>query len=226
MVLLGSVPEPEVEVLVARPSKQTLKIVTIRLPSVGGTISIRMTPPDVTQLSLPLHGSGSLDSYREAITRHFIQKVTTRGGIQRILIIRVQSIIESIELRSNFENPDVDLPRRSLNRKGRSWWDDFETRTIPCKSIEGVLFQPNPCGTLEGKGKKQHALPDVLDIRELHRKVSCEITDVSMRVFFVMSKKLFVLNEGKQSVLKLKVVRGDLGNNDGILVTTVGASSN
>ncbi|GKC70588.1 putative reverse transcriptase domain-containing protein [Tanacetum coccineum] len=55
---------------------------------------------------------------------------------------------------------------------------------------------------------------------ELHRRSDLvEIMDVSMRVFFVMSEELFVLNEGKQIVLKLKVVRGDFGNNDGILVT-------
>ncbi|GKD72313.1 hypothetical protein Tco_1330595 [Tanacetum coccineum] len=47
------------------------------------------------------------------------------------------------------------------------------------------------------------------DVREHHRRSDLvEITDVRMRVFFVMSEELFVLNEGKQTVLKLKVVRG------------------
>ncbi|GJV66972.1 hypothetical protein Tco_1482481 [Tanacetum coccineum] len=69
----------------------------------------------------------------------------------------------------------------------------------------------------------QQQSSSVSDVRELHRRSDLvEITDVSMRVFFVMSKKPFVLNVGKQSVLKLKVVRGDLGNNDGILVTLGG----
>ncbi|GKF72951.1 hypothetical protein Tco_0219283, partial [Tanacetum coccineum] len=58
---------------------------------------------------------------------------------------------------------------------------------------------------------------------ELHRRSDLvEISDVSMRVFLVMSKELLVLNEGKQTVLKLKVIRDDFGHNDGILVTLGG----
>ncbi|GKA08182.1 hypothetical protein Tco_0687513 [Tanacetum coccineum] len=75
-------------------------------------------------------------------------------------------------------------------------------------------------GTLEGKWEKHKLYRRTRDVRELHHRSDLvEITDVSMRVFFVMSEKLFVLNEGKQSVLKIKVVRGDLRHNDDILVT-------
>ncbi|GJU09624.1 retrovirus-related pol polyprotein from transposon TNT 1-94 [Tanacetum coccineum] len=62
------------------------------------------------------------------------------------------------------------------------------------------------------------------DKRELIQQESdlVEISDMGMRIFFVMSKELLVLNEVKQTVLKLKVVRGDFGHNDGILVTLGG----
>ncbi|GKD62303.1 hypothetical protein Tco_1299812 [Tanacetum coccineum] len=88
------------------------------------------------------------------------------------------------------------------------------------ESIQGFFFKPNPGGPLERKWEKHKLYRRTQDVRELHRRSDLvEITDVSMRVFFVMSEKLFVLNEGKQTVLKLKVVRGDFGHNDGILVT-------
>ncbi|GJY78072.1 hypothetical protein Tco_0483873 [Tanacetum coccineum] len=99
--------------------------------------------------------------------------------------------------------------------------DEFRNKIIPCENrSRGFFSKPNPGGTLEGKWEKHKLYRCTRDVRELHRRSDLvEITNVGMRVFFVMSKKLFVLNEGKQSVLKLKVVRGDLGHNDGILVT-------
>ncbi|GJR78317.1 hypothetical protein Tco_0149102 [Tanacetum coccineum] len=89
------------------------------------------------------------------------------------------------------------------------------------ESIEGgFFFKPNPGCTLERKWEKHKLYRRTQDVWELHRRSDLvEISDVSMRVFFVMSEELFVLNEGKQTVLKLKVVRGNLGHNDGILLT-------
>ncbi|GJT51205.1 hypothetical protein Tco_0977362 [Tanacetum coccineum] len=88
------------------------------------------------------------------------------------------------------------------------------------ESIEGVLFKPNPGCPLEGKWEKHKLYRRTRDVRELHRRSDLvEISDVGMRIFFVMSKELLVLNEVKQTVLKLKVVRGDFRHNDGILVT-------
>ncbi|GKE02045.1 hypothetical protein Tco_1390028 [Tanacetum coccineum] len=99
--------------------------------------------------------------------------------------------------------------------------DKFLNKIIPCENrSRGFFFKSNSGCTLEGKWEKHKLYRRTRDVRELHRRSDLvEISDVSMRVFFVMSEKLFVLYKGKQTVLKLKVVRGDLGNNDCILVT-------
>ncbi|GKA84947.1 hypothetical protein Tco_0806601, partial [Tanacetum coccineum] len=55
------------------------------------------------------------------------------------------------------------------------------------------------------------------DVWELHRRSDLvEISDVGMRI--VMSEELLVLNEVKQTVLKLKVVRGDFGHNENLII--------
>ncbi|GJZ99915.1 retrovirus-related pol polyprotein from transposon TNT 1-94, partial [Tanacetum coccineum] len=88
--------------------------------------------------------------------------------------------------------------------------DEFRDKIIPCENrSRGFFLKPNPGCTLEGKWEKHKLYRRTWDVRELHRRSDLvEIMDVSMRVFFVMSEELFVLNEGKQTVLKLKVVRG------------------
>ncbi|GKB09000.1 hypothetical protein Tco_0837312 [Tanacetum coccineum] len=101
---------------------------------------------------------------------------------------------------------------------GRECVDEISKQDHPkCKNrSRGFFFNPNPGGTLEGKWEKHKLNRRTRDVRELHRRSDLvEISNVSMRVFFVMSKKLFILNKSKQTMLKLKVVRGDLGNNDG-----------
>ncbi|GJR08920.1 hypothetical protein Tco_0791572 [Tanacetum coccineum] len=90
--------------------------------------------------------------------------------------------------------------------------DEFRNKIIPCENrSRGFFFKPNPGCTLEGKWEKHKLYRRTRDVRELHRRSDLvEITDVSMRVFFVMFEELFVLNEGKQTVLELKVVRAEL----------------
>ncbi|GJU44448.1 hypothetical protein Tco_1201714 [Tanacetum coccineum] len=52
----------------------------------------------------------------------------------------------------------------------------------------------------------------------LFRSDLVEITDVSMWVFFIISKKLLVLDKIQKTMLDLKVIRGDFRNNYRILV--------
>ncbi|GJR75589.1 putative reverse transcriptase domain-containing protein [Tanacetum coccineum] len=94
---------------------------------------------------------------------------------------------------------------------------NFETRSSHVRIDRGGSFSS------QIRAWEKHKLYQrTWDVRELHRESDLvEISNVSMRVFFVMSEELFVLNEGKQSVLKLKVVRDDLGHNDGILIAKV-----
>ncbi|GJS84587.1 putative reverse transcriptase domain-containing protein [Tanacetum coccineum] len=96
---------------------------------------------------------------------------------------------------------------------------NFETRSSHVRIDRGGSFSSQIHGPALEENGTRHKLTNVLGtFGELHRRSDLvEISNVSMRVFFVMSKELLVLNEGKQTVLKLKVVRGDLGNNDGIL---------
>ncbi|GJY10286.1 hypothetical protein Tco_0378471 [Tanacetum coccineum] len=98
--------------------------------------------------------------------------------------------------------------------------DAFRTRSSHGESIDrGFFFEPNPGGTLEGNWEKHKLYRRTRDVRELHRRIDLvEITDVSMRVFFVISEN-GLFERGSKPYLKLKVVRGDLGHNDGILVT-------
>ncbi|GKC05149.1 hypothetical protein Tco_0996759 [Tanacetum coccineum] len=101
---------------------------------------------------------------------------------------------------------------------------NFETRSshVRYRSREGSFSSQlgRPPSRVYGKSISLYRYRDV----RIHRLESdlVEITDVSMRVFFVMSEELFVLNEGKQIMLKLKVVRGDFEHNDGTVNLTVG----
>ncbi|GJY76682.1 hypothetical protein Tco_0481798 [Tanacetum coccineum] len=92
-------------------------------------------------------------------------------------------------------------------RRREEFVDEFRNKIIPCENrSRGFFFKPNPGGTLEGKWEKHKLYRRTRDVRELHRRSDLvEITDVSMRVFFVMSEELFVLNEGKQTIFKRKV---------------------
>ncbi|GJR91145.1 hypothetical protein Tco_0215156 [Tanacetum coccineum] len=98
---------------------------------------------------------------------------------------------------------------------------NFETRSSHVRIDRGGSFSSQIHGPALEENGTRHKLTNVLGtFGELHRRSDLvEISNVSMRVFFVMSKELLVLNEVKQTVLKLKVVCDDLGNNDGILVT-------
>ncbi|GKB14978.1 hypothetical protein Tco_0848901 [Tanacetum coccineum] len=131
----------------------------------------------------------------------------------------VQCLIKSF-IKSLLKSRDF-ISKICCFRRREEFVDEFRNKIIPCKNrSRGFFFKPNPGGTLEGKWEKHKLYRRTRDVRELHRRSDLvEITDVSMRVFFVMFEELFVLNEGNHSVLKLKVVSGDLGNNDGILVT-------
>nr|GFA92811.1 hypothetical protein [Tanacetum cinerariifolium] len=43
-----------------------------------------------------------------------------------------------------------------------------------------------------------------------------------MRIFFVMSKELLVLNKGKETMLELKIISSECWNNNCILITLGG----
>ncbi|GJT52235.1 hypothetical protein Tco_0978392 [Tanacetum coccineum] len=141
--------------------------------------------------------------------------ISNRGSITGISLIEIScGCLGNIFL--NIVTINVAIVGETISEE--NLLDEFQNKIIPCENrSRGFFFKPNPGCTLERKWEKHKLYRRTRDVRELHRRSDLvEITDVSMRVFFVMSEELFVLNEGKQTMLKLKVVRGDLGHNDGI----------
>nr|GFD07472.1 hypothetical protein [Tanacetum cinerariifolium] len=86
--------------------------------------------------------------------------------------------------------------------------DEFKIKIIPSENrSRGFFPQPNPGFTFEGKWKKHKLNRRIRNVRELQgRSDLVEISNMSMRVFFVMSKELLVLNNSKETMLELKII--------------------
>ncbi|GJW82962.1 hypothetical protein Tco_0156107 [Tanacetum coccineum] len=90
------------------------------------------------------------------------------------------------------------------------------------QSTEGIFFlAKSGCPSREnGKTKFNHGIWYIRS--SICRSDLVEITDVSMWVFFIIAKKLLVLDKIQKTMLDLKVIRGDFRNNYRILVTLGG----
>ncbi|GJU22249.1 hypothetical protein Tco_1155591 [Tanacetum coccineum] len=95
------------------------------------------------------------------------------------------------------------------------------------ESIEGVLFQAKSGLPLRENGKSI-CFTDLLPERSGKKKKILIVDVILVEIFGCRAEDLLshdrriaCLNEVKQTVLELKVVRGDFGHNDGILVTRV-----
>ncbi|GJR00054.1 hypothetical protein Tco_0523038 [Tanacetum coccineum] len=88
---------------------------------------------------------------------------------------------------------------------------NFETRSSHVSIDEGVSFPATIRLPLERKREKHKFNRRIWYVRNLHRRSDLvEITDVSMWVFFIISKKLLVLDKIQKTMLDLKVIRGGL----------------
>ncbi|GJR24228.1 hypothetical protein Tco_0972755 [Tanacetum coccineum] len=80
-----------------------------------------------------------------------------------------------------------------------------------------------PGGPRGENGKKLKLKTCAGHVSELHRRSDLvEISDVSMWVFFIISKQLLVLNKIKKTMLDLKVVCDDFGGKRIAILVTLG----
>nr|GEV33752.1 hypothetical protein [Tanacetum cinerariifolium] len=77
--------------------------------------------------------------------------------------------------------------------------------------------------TFEGQRKKDKLNRRIRNVWELQgRSDLVKVTNMSMRVLFIMSVELLVLKKCKETMLELKVISSNCWNNNCILVTLGG----
>ncbi|GJS67225.1 hypothetical protein Tco_0681789 [Tanacetum coccineum] len=115
---------------------------------------------------------------------------------------------------------------------GEEFVNKFRTRIIHVSIDRGgfLISSHIPGCPSRGKREKHKLNRRIWYVRNLHRRSDLvEISDVGMWVFFIVSKKLLVLNKIQKTMLDLKVICGGFQRESTIAsprITLGGASSN